>query len=171
MAMWSAIYGSPLTLPQGEGFFNWLAPQPLQTLFSTRHGLFTWHPTLLVAFIGLVPLWKKDKVLVLIILYFFLVQLYLNSAVTEWWANDAFGGRRFTSLLPLLAIPLAAFLQHIRPNRKVFQAVLALIVVLILWNMLGMVQFVLDFVSRREALTLKELTIDRFLLPLKLLAR
>lgn len=171
LVMWTRLYGSPLTIPQGSGFFDWLRPEPLLTLFSTRHGLITWHPVLLFALLGLVPLWGHDRALALAILTVFIVQLYLNSAVTRWWADDAFGGRRFTSLVPLLAIPLAAFLDAIRRKTVLYRAVLTLFGILIVWNGLGMVQFVFSLVSRSEALTIRELTVDRFLLPLQFLSR
>jgi hypothetical protein len=168
--MWARLYGTPLTIPQGQEFFNWLAPKPFQTLFSTRHGLITWHPLILIALLGLVPLWRRDRALTLAIIFVFLAQLYLNSAVGRWWADDAFGGRRFTSLIPFLTFPLAALLERVRQEKALSRALLVVIAVLIVSNMLGMVQFVLQFVSRSEALSVRELTVDRFLLPLQLLS-
>lgn len=169
--MWARLYGTPLTIPQGNDFFNWPDPKPLLTLFSTRHGLITWHPVIFFALLGLVPLWKRDRALALAIIFVFAGQLYLNSAVARWWADDSFGGRRFTSLIPLLTISLAAFLTALRTRVFLYRLVVALFGILIIWNLLGMVQFVLLYVSRSEALTIKELTIDRFLLPAQLLAR
>ena len=168
--MWARLYGTPLTIPQGSDFFNWLAPKPLLTLFSTRHGLFTWHPVLLIALVGLVPLWRRDRALTLAILLLFTAQLYLNSAIGRWWADDAFGGRRFTSLIPFLAFPLAALLEKVRGEKRATWALLALFALLIVWNMLGTAQFALHYVSRSEALAVRELTVDRFLLPLQMLS-
>lgn len=169
--MWNSLYGTPLTIPQGNDFLDWLDPKPLLTLFSTRHGLLTWHPILLFALLGLIPLWKHDRALTLAVLFIFLGELYLNSVVVRWWADDAFGGRRFTSLIPFLTISLAAFLTMLQPRAVLFRVVLALFGVLIIWNLLGMVQFTLLYVSRSNALTIRELTVDRFLLPVQLLSR
>jgi hypothetical protein len=102
--MWHAIYGQWLTIPQGSDFFNWTNPQWLPTLFSTRHGLVAWHPIFLLALLGIVPLWKHHRWLALVVLVAFLAQWYINSAASRWWADDAFGGRRFIGTIPLLTL-------------------------------------------------------------------
>jgi hypothetical protein len=160
--MWHTLYGSPLTLPQGSDFINWLDPKPFLTLFSTRHGLITWHPVLLLALLGLIPLWKRDKALTLVILFFFIAQLYVNSAVVRWWADHAFGGRRFTGLVAFLTLPLAALLAWLRQRIMIYRFVVGLLLFMIFMNGLLMIQFTFEFISRSDSLTWRELTIGRF---------
>lgn len=162
--MWWQVYGSPLLIPQGENFLHWLAPQPLLTLFSTRHGLFTWHPLFLLALPGLIPLWKRDRALTLVILGAFLAQLYVNSSADHWWADDAFGGRRFVGLIPFLVLSFAALAEWFQAKKR-FRWLVIVLLLLILWNGLSFAQYRLGFVSKSEALTLRELTLDRLLLP------
>ncbi|MFO7678978.1 MAG: glycosyltransferase family 39 protein [Chloroflexota bacterium] len=166
--MWQQIYGSPLVIPQGNDFMHWLDPKPILTLFSTRHGLLTWHPVFLLALVGLVPLWRRDKILVLVILGIFLAQLYVNSATDHWWADDAFGGRRFISLIPFFVLSLAALIDYFE-ERGQLRWVVTVLILLVIWNGLSFVQYRLGFVSKDEALTWQEMTVDRILLPWKML--
>ena len=167
LLMWNSIYGTPLTIPQGSDFIQWFAPNPIETLFSTRHGLLLWHPVLLLALVGFIPLWRKHRALALAGIFLVLIQLYINSAVGRWWADDAFGGRRFTGLLPWLVPALAVLLSELKATRWRRWAV-GLLLVLVLWNGLSFAQYRLGFVSRNEALSWREMTIDRLLLPIRI---
>ncbi|KAB8144898.1 hypothetical protein F8S13_03415 [Chloroflexia bacterium SDU3-3] len=170
MIMWHAIYGTILTLPQGNDFFMWSNPQVLPTLFSTRHGLLSWHPIFILALIGIISLWKIDRSAAAAALFFFLCQLYINSAAARWWADDAFGGRRFTSAIPLLTLALAALIGACdRSQRR--RLILAALALLVVWNGLCFAQYRLGFVSMSQALTLREMTIDRLLMPWYLLQK
>lgn len=164
--MWKTLYGEYFTVPQGNDFFNWANPQILPTLFSGRHGLFSWHPIFLITLFGLPFLWKRDRAITLVIIYMFIGELYINSAVLRWWADDAFGGRRFVSLIPLFALPLGALIAQIKRT----WAILALIA-LIFWNGLCLAQYRLGFVAMNETLTLYEMTLGRLLIPFELAKR
>lgn len=164
--MWKALYGAFLAIPQGNDFFSWTHPQILRTLFSTRHGLLSWHPVFLLALLGLLPLWKRSRLITLVVLYVFVGELYINSAASRWWADDAFGGRRFVSLIPLLTVPLTALLARMKREWT-----LILLAGLIVWNGLSLVQYRLRFVSMSEPLTIREMTIGRLLVPFELAQR
>jgi hypothetical protein len=164
--MWKTLYGSFLTIPQGGGFFSWASPHVLAALCSTRHGLITWHPIFLLGVLGLIPLWKVDRRVALLVLFVFAGELYVNSAASHWWADDAFGGRRFVSLIPFLTVPTALLLS--RMKKPVAAAVLA---ALLLWNGLSLAQYRLGFVSMSEALTIREMTVGRLLVPVELVHR
>ena len=166
LCMWKGVYGSWLTLPQGSDFFDFRHPQPWLTLFSTRHGVISWHPILGLALVGLVPLWRTHPRLALAALGLFAAELYVNSAASHWWADDAFGGRRFVSLVPVLAAPLVALATRLR-----LRAFAGLVIALILWNGLSLVQYRMRFVSMNEALTIEQMTIDRIVLPVRIAQR
>ena len=90
--------------------------------------------------------------------------LHITRART--WADDAFGGRRFVSLIPLLTLPLAALLTRLKRNGPA-----VIILALIFWNGLSLAQYRLGFIPMNEALTLSEMTIGRLLVPVELAKR
>ena len=64
LAVWQQLYGTWAVSPYFEDHipaFNWLHPQIFGVLFSTFHGLFTWHPIYLFALCGLTVVAKQDR--------------------------------------------------------------------------------------------------------------
>ncbi|MFN8357235.1 MAG: glycosyltransferase family 39 protein [Spirosomataceae bacterium] len=107
------LFGKPFTVPQGSHFMIWDNPQLLNLLFSWRNGFFSYHPLLLVGFIGY-GAWlyqrfqQKDTLrwLWLVMMMAFLGQVYVNACVIDWWAGHSFGQRRLLSSLPLFVLGL-----------------------------------------------------------------
>ena len=173
-AMFQAIYGQALLVPQGNDFMDWGHPQWMASLFSTRHGLLTWHPWYLLTLASLVPLARRadTRALAWGIAACFALTLYANSASIQWWAGDAFGARRFTGLVPVLGLALAAGIDAVgRHGAGARRAVVFVLIALVGWNGLSALQYRLGTVSRDLPLTLREMTIDRLRLPLDLLRR
>jgi hypothetical protein len=168
--MWHGLYGQALLIPQGNEWMEWGRPYILQTLFSTRHGLISWHPVYLLALLGIPFLWRRHRRAAVGAALGFVLFVYVNGAVSQWWAGDAFGGRRCTSLVPPLTFPLAALLNRTKPGRS-FRLLVAVLGGLVLWNGLAFAQYRLGFVSMSEALTWRQMTVDRLLLPWRLLQR
>lgn len=133
LLMWHAVYGTFLTIPQGNDFMDWSCRYLLPALFSTRHGLLSWHPVYVVALAGLPALYKIDRRLALAVGFVFLLHLYANGSVVQWWAADSFGARRFVSTIPFLSLPLAALVIDRRSARKQ-RSLFVLLAALILWN-------------------------------------
>ena len=125
---WKLVWGSWVVNPMGGGYLAWTEPKMLSVLWSQRHGLFTWHPVLLLAVVGFVPAWKRDRTLTGVGLGLLLGLVYVNSTVADWWGNDSFGQRRFAGLYPFFAWGLAAALASLRSARwrRVFLAVVVL---------------------------------------------
>jgi hypothetical protein len=116
-----AVYGNCLTIPQGGGFLDPGHPHILEVLFSWRNGLFAMHPVLSAGFIGYLVLLIhqfKTRAAVrwycLMLLVAFLVQVYVNSITSDWWAGHAFGQRRLLGFLPLFALGFAALAECAR---------------------------------------------------------
>jgi hypothetical protein len=87
-------------------FFRWTEPATLPLLFSwSQHGLLTWHPVLLPAFLGLV--FVRDRRLALGGGLLLLLQLYVLSCWSVWWTGIGFGNRFFVNLFPLATLGLA----------------------------------------------------------------
>lgn len=167
MLAWQILYGSPLTAPQGEGFFQFFRPEILNVWFSTKRGLFTWSPILLFAVLGFVPLFQKNRLLGAATILIFVSETYVNSIVNDWWGGEAFGARRFISLMPFFALGLAAFIDFIRP-RVSQNIILVALAAFLLWNNLFLLQYSLWLrgIGHISALpTLQEMTIDKFSAP------
>jgi len=173
MLAWQILYGSPLTAPQGGGFFQWLHPEILNVWFSTKRGLFSWTPIVLFAVAGFAPLYLKNRTLGAAAIVIFLAESYVNSIVNDWWGGEAFGARRFVSLMPFFALGLAALIDALRA-RVSQTAILTALVVLIAWNNLFILQYNLWLkgIGHISAMpTLQEMTLDKFTAPWKALEK
>lgn len=94
-------------VPLGEGYMRWLDPFVTETLFASRHGLFSWSPLILVAVAGLPGFVKRHLRTGVPLVAILVLLTYVNSSVADWWAGGSFGARRFDSVLPILALGLA----------------------------------------------------------------
>jgi len=94
---------------QGD-VFQFLQPEVWNVLFSVRKGLFFWSPLLLFALVGLIPLWRKVRGLMLPSVLFLALNTYLISSWWMWWYGASFGHRAFVESYTVLAFPLAAVL-------------------------------------------------------------
>jgi len=121
MFVWERLYGHPLTIPQGVAFMQWTTPALVAVLFSDNHGLFTWTPVIALACIGLVPLTRRAPVVGAGAIAFLLISWYVNAAVADWWAGEAFGARRFVACFPVFVLGTAAIFDRwtARPVRIV----------------------------------------------------
>jgi hypothetical protein len=101
---WQALYGQPFTIPQGGDFMRWTAPAIVAVLFSPYRGLIAWTPLAAAGLLGLVPMWWRSRRLAVAAAVFLAVSIYVNAAVADWWAGEAFGARRFLSCFPIFAL-------------------------------------------------------------------
>jgi len=114
--VWRTLYGQWLAMPQGSDWMQWGRPQFGKVLLSDWHGLFTWTPVVALAVAGLVPLYRRSQRLGLCIGAAFLVSLYANAVVLEWWAGSAYGARRFVSCFPIFVLGFAAAVDRLAPH-------------------------------------------------------
>jgi hypothetical protein len=128
MVVWQALYGRPLALPQGSAFMRWSEPALLEVMFSTWRGLLTWTPVVAVALVGIPLLFKRDRLPGTAVLVFFAISWYVNAAVADWWAGEAFGARRFVSCFAIFALGLAALLDRWSPAVKTLAVTSAVMV-------------------------------------------
>jgi hypothetical protein len=97
---------------------RWTSPAIVDVLVSNRRGLLTWTPVVAAAVSGFVPLVKRDRLIGWAAILFFAVSCYVNAAVADWWAGEAFGGRRFLSCLPVFAMALASLVDRWSPSLR-----------------------------------------------------
>ncbi len=121
MIVWIILKDNPfnmpgnenLLLPPGETSLKLLNPSLLQTLFSSYHGLLVWSPIFFLIITGFFLLFKKERVMAVSFLSVFILAVYMNSAIIDWWAGVSFGANRFVDISPIFIIPLAAVLKRI----------------------------------------------------------
>jgi hypothetical protein len=113
MAAWKAIYDIWVLPypPQGTDFLRFDHPWVLETLFSSRHGLLSWTPSLWAGYLGFLPLLRRRPGVGWPLVAPLLAMSYVNFCVGDWWAGGSFSNRRFDSLLPIFAFGLAASLD------------------------------------------------------------
>lgn len=164
---WWLLYGSILEssyMYAGAHHFAWLQPQLFAVLFSFRHGLFTWHPVYLAAAAGLWWLAYRDRAYTVLLLVAFALQVYVVAAWNIWWQGDAFGGRMFLSCFPFFAVGLGQLVMRLRRVHWAAVAVPALL--LVLWNGAFLVQYRFGFIPMGDAISARQLLVDKLTLPL-----
>jgi len=135
MLVWQVMYNSPITVPQGVNWMEWGNPKIVQVLFSSNHGLFAWTPILILGVIGFLFFFKKDRWTASALFLTFAAMVYINSVPNDWWGGFAFGGRRFSSTFPILAVGLASLLKPFFEKKLFRYVVIAVSLAAILWNL------------------------------------
>lgn len=114
-----------------EGF-NFLDPHLIDILFSYKKGLFLYTPIYLLAFMGLLPLWEKDRFRFWSWLGFFGLITYVFASWWMWYYGGSFSSRVYVEYLPffMLLFSFAFKLIKKRQFRFILAALTFLIVVL-----------------------------------------
>jgi hypothetical protein len=171
IAAWQALYGQPFTVPQGSGFMKWSSPALLPVLFSPLRGLFSWTPIAAAALLAIPWSWRQSRRMTMVLTGFFLVSLYVNAAVADWWAGEAFGARRFLSCFPVMAVGLTVLLSRTGRWRVVVGWLAAALVAA---NLLLLFHYELFMLGYRSLAPYPDnwitLWVDRFAVPFRLLA-
>lgn len=173
MAVWQVLYGSPFTsgyLYTDQPTFFWLAPKVPEVLFSPLHGLFTWHPLLFFAAIGLGFLYRRDRRLALLVVAGLAMQVYVIGAWRDWGQGDAFGGRMFISSIPGLALGLGALIEWV-VGRGYLSAIGTISTLLVAWNGVFLVQYRLGYIPMNAPLTLEQFTVGKVAMLFDLVRR
>jgi hypothetical protein len=171
MIVWSVLYGQPFAIPQGPSFMQWTSPHPIAVLFSDNHGLFSWAPILVPAVAGLFAAvaapaaWRLPLAVVLV------VSWYVNAAVADWWAGEAFGARRFLSLFVLFCVGLALWVGRAPVASRAWFTRVAGVGVLLVLNGLLLLQYQVFMKGLTDIAPYPAgagLWFDRFIVPVRL---
>jgi hypothetical protein len=114
--VWTVLYGTPFTIPQGHEWMQWSSPRFAEVLFSDANGLLSWTPVVLPALVGLALLGHDRRRIAVGLALSFVFSLYANAAIRQWWAGEAFGARRFVSCFPVFAVGLTALSNRLPPR-------------------------------------------------------
>ena len=173
MGVWYVLYGQAFTVPQGAAFMEWWSPNLLDMLVSDNHGLLSWTPMVALALWGLWTLARRDATTRLPLAFVLLSAWYVNAAVADWWAGEAYGARRFLSLAPLLALGLATWLT--RPDGTLARARVLVTVVMMGLNALLLFQYQVFMKGWRDIAPyprgFTDLWLMRFVVPFRVLGR
>jgi hypothetical protein len=161
MLAWKALYGMWVLPypPHGADFVRLGHPFLMNTLFSSRHGLLSWTPVLWAGYLGFLPLLLRRPRLAWPLVVPLLLMTYINACSGDWWAGGSFSNRRFDSLLPILALGLAASLEVAREALLARpQAVLGILALpVIVWNAALMEQVRRGMVPRDDTVAFPRL--------------
>jgi hypothetical protein len=175
MVVWHVLYGQPFAIPQGPSFIQWASPHPIDVLFSTNHGLLTWTPLVALSLWGLGMFLPRNREAAPVILGLVLVAWYVNAAVADWWAGEAFGARRFLSLFPFLVLGMATWFQGREQRAGVAMPRVVVACVLIVANGLLLLQYQVFMKGFPEIAPYPSGGFDmwaaRFLVPVRLVGR
>ena len=134
LTAWKLLYGQWLLYTYGDVSFHWLEPRLFEVLFSPFHGLYYWHPMLLVGTTGLIIAMVFDRKIPRTWLLIFFLTLYVNAAWEMWWFGAAFGGRAFEGCVLFFMLGTAIVFRTLRDKPVAASIVLAVYVVAAAWN-------------------------------------
>lgn len=155
MGAWKVIYGHwvidpwavpPLMVPER---WSWTSPKVLSVLVSSKHGLLTWTPVILLSLLGLAWVARRDRRLAVGFSIAFAVQLYIVASWHSWHAGSSFGNRFFIELTPVFILGLAGLLDALR-RRVRLSAMAVFLGLAVVWNFFLMVQFSLGLIPRED---------------------
>jgi hypothetical protein len=148
---------------QGYGSsFNWLQPQLFKVLFSGFHGLFAWHPLLLLGIVGLIISQKLISPWKWILLIAFLLQVYFIGSWWAWWQGASFGGRMFCNCSLIFVLGLASLWDSLSGKKgQLISVVITLF--FLFWNMLLVMQYESGMIGPEEPVSVIQLYKNQFL--------
>lgn len=94
-----------------EQGFSWLRPHIYDCLFSGRAGWLVYTPVMILSLIGFYPLMTKYRNIGTGLLFFSIAFFYITFAWDIWWYGGSVSQRALVQIYPVLAFPLAAFIQ------------------------------------------------------------
>ena len=129
LIVYQILNGEPRPASEVSGKLNWCSPHFLDTLIDVvpapdfwcpgasdftatfppfSRGALVWSPALGLGLIGLALLWRRDRLLTMVLLTAFLAQTWINGAFgTTWHLTGAFGFRRLIECTPIFVVGLA----------------------------------------------------------------
>jgi len=162
------IYGSIFEtgyIPISQWF--WGSPYLLSVLFSSNHGLLSWTPLLLFAFIGLVGFWRSvprvgGAFLIAAIAFYYFIASY-----PDWAGISSYGSRFFVSLTPLFILGFGVFLDRLtrifRTRRAALAAACIFLACFVFWNAGLMFQWGTHLIPARGPISFPQMIRNQFL--------
>lgn len=115
---------------KGEGFIYWKNPKILEVLADTQNGLFLYAPVLILFVAGLFVSPKDKRTQVAGVTTTFVLCTYMFASWWAWFFGAAYGHRCYIEYFPILAFPMAIFIEKIRSKGITASIVLSLLLML-----------------------------------------
>lgn len=147
---------------------NLLSPNFFNVLLDPGNGFLPWTPVALFGILGLIALWRSDRLVAAVFGIAVFAQIYVAGAFSTWQGKGSFGQRRFVNLTIILIIGLAALINWLRnrisqPNpttqnsklktqNLVSWAIILVGAIFVAWNFGLALQFALWTSEQRQAL-------------------
>jgi hypothetical protein len=131
-----------------QGYLDPWHSRWIDTLFSSWHGLLSWTPVVYLAVAGTVALVARRRQWGLVALALLVAMAWVNGSTTDWAGGWSFGGRRFTSVLVVLAPGLALAVEFVMRRPQILLGCAA--AAAIAWNYGLMVQYSAGMVPKDE---------------------
>jgi hypothetical protein len=171
MFVWRDLRGSFITFAyKGQSFDHLLSPQFASVLFSSNHGLLSWHPIVALCVIGWFQLRRENGSLSVLALTCFALQLYVIASWWSWWMGYSFGNRGFLGLTPLFILGLGTFYTRLEKQwaRRLFAGTVG---TLFLWNVTMMLAYVSEMIPYEGTFSWRALILALPRLPAHILAK
>lgn len=152
LLVYQVLNGSPRPASEVSGKLNLCSPHLIDTLIDYNpapsswcnvvgdktadfppfaHGALIWSPVLVPALLGLLLLWRRDRLLCVVLALAFVAQVYINGAFgSTWHLTGSFGFRRLIECTPIFILGLALLVDRL--GRRTWLVVPA--AALIAWN-------------------------------------
>lgn len=127
---WHSITGHYFVNSYPDEQFFWGNPHFIDGLFSYRKGWLVYTPVMIFALLGIPFLFKKLKEFSWSILIFISLATYIIVSWWCWWYGGSFGMRSFVDYYGLLSIPMALLFTQLWNHRKLYKAIVLIIVFL-----------------------------------------
>ncbi len=165
---WKAIFGSYLTVPQGQDMITLPPKHVAQVLFSSHNGWFTWTPIVFLGVVGLLLAVRRAPELVIPILVALGASVAFQGTVLPWHGYN-YAMRMLTSSTALVAVGLVLLLAGGSRTKQV--SVVVLMAVCGAFTIVFGLQYRLDALPKDQRLTFDELVVDKLRLPTVLARR
>lgn len=123
----------------GGGYLDFQQSRWADTLWSSWHGFFSWTPVAYLAFIAMLFYVVRDRGWAIATVVIVLAMAWVNGSTADWAAGWSFGGRRFISVLVLLAPGLALMIWGL--TRRPMIALVLIAAGAMTWNLLLTMQY------------------------------
>ena len=142
---WKAVTGHYLFFTYAEkgATFYFAHPHIFDSLFSFRKGWLIYTPVMVISLVGIFFMRTRAREWFLALVIYVMAMIYVQSSWWCWWFGGGFGLRPYISMYPLLAIPMAFLLGHLRKKKRqwAFGALTAVILILSAYQLFQIRQF------------------------------
>lgn len=133
------------------GYLDLVHSRWADTLWSSWHGFLSWTPVAYIALVGTAFYVRRRWPWATAALVIVAMMAWVNGSTADWAAGWSFGGRRFISVLVVLAPGLAFVLQQL--GRRPLIAIAVVAALTIGWNQLLRVQYATGMLARNSAVS------------------